>query len=60
MAAHVFGSMSKRAAERIKEDMDAFGSARLADVEAAQREILEVALRLDAEGQISLEAGQDG
>jgi flagellar motor switch protein FliG len=60
MTAHVFGSMSKRAAERIKEDMDAFGSARLADVEAAQREILEVALRLDAEGQISLEAGQDG
>jgi flagellar motor switch protein FliG len=60
MTAHVFGSMSKRAAERIKEDMDAFGTARLADVEAAQREILEVALRLDAEGQISLETGQDG
>jgi flagellar motor switch protein FliG len=60
MTNHVFGSMSKRAAERIKEDMDAFGTARLADVEAAQREILEVALRLDAEGQISLESGQDG
>ncbi len=57
MTNHVFGSMSKRAAERIKEDMDAFGTARLADVEAAQREILEVALRLDAEGQISLESG---
>jgi len=40
--------------------MDAFGSARLADVEAAQSEILEVALRLDAEGQISLETGGDG
>jgi flagellar motor switch protein FliG len=60
MTSHVFSSMSKRAAERIKEDMDAFGTARLADVEAAQREILEVALRLDAEGQISLETGQDG
>lgn len=60
MTSHVFGSMSKRAAERIKEDMDAMGSARLSDVEAAQREILEVALRLDAEGQISLESGQDG
>jgi flagellar motor switch protein FliG len=57
MTNHVFGSMSKRAAERIKEDMEAFGTARLADVEAAQREILEVALRLDAEGQISLESG---
>jgi flagellar motor switch protein FliG len=60
MTNHVFGSMSKRAAERIKEDMEAFGTARLADVEAAQREILEVALRLDAEGQISLETNQDG
>jgi flagellar motor switch protein FliG len=60
MTNHVFGSMSKRAAERIREDMEALGSARLSDVEAAQREILEVALRLDAEGQISLETGQDG
>jgi flagellar motor switch protein FliG len=60
MTNHVFGSMSKRAAERIREDMDAFGTARLADVEAAQREILEVALRLDAEGQISLETSEDG
>lgn len=60
MTSHVFGSMSKRAAERIKEDMEALGSARLSDVEAAQREILEVALRLDAEGQISLETNQDG
>lgn len=55
MTSHVFSSMSKRAADRIKEDMEALGTARLADVEAAQREILEVALRLDAEGQISLE-----
>lgn len=52
---HVFTSMSKRAAERIREDMDAMGGVRLADVEAAQREIVEVALRLDAEGTISLE-----
>ena len=52
---HVFTSMSKRAAERIREDMDSVGGVRLADVEAAQREIVEVALRLDAEGTISLE-----
>ncbi len=52
---HVFTSMSKRAAERIKEDMESMGGVRLADVEAAQREIVEVALRLDAEGTISLE-----
>jgi flagellar motor switch protein FliG len=52
---HIFTSMSKRAAERIKEDMEVMGGIRLADVEAAQREIVEVALRLDAEGTISLE-----
>jgi flagellar motor switch protein FliG len=52
---HIFASMSKRAAERIKEDMEIMGGVRLSDVEAAQREIVEVALRLDAEGTISLE-----
>ncbi|HEY3255944.1 MAG TPA: FliG C-terminal domain-containing protein [Polyangiaceae bacterium] len=56
LRAHIFTSMSKRAAERIKEDMEVMGGVRLADVEAAQREIVEVALRLDAEGTISLEA----
>lgn len=60
MKNHVFSGMSKRAGERIKEDMEALGTARLADVEAAQREILEIALRLDAEGQISLGDSEDG
>ncbi len=55
----IFNSMSKRAAERIKEDMDIMGGVRLSDVEAAQREIVEVALRLDAEGTISLENNQN-
>jgi flagellar motor switch protein FliG len=55
MRNHIFTSMSKRAAERIKEDMEIMGGVRLADVEGAQREIVEVALRLDAEGTISLE-----
>jgi flagellar motor switch protein FliG len=54
MKTHIFSGMSKRAGERIKEDMEALATTRLADVEAAQREILEIALRLDAEGQISL------
>jgi flagellar motor switch protein FliG len=53
---HVFSSMSRRAAERIREDMELLGGVRLADVEAAQREIVEVALRLEAEGGISLDS----
>jgi flagellar motor switch protein FliG len=56
---HIFSSMSKRAADRIREDMDLLGGVRLADVEAAQSEIVEVALRLESEGAISLE-GQEG
>jgi len=59
LKAHIFASMSKRAAERIKEDMEIMGGVRLSDVEAAQREIVEVALRLDAEGTISLENNQN-
>ncbi len=51
----IFRSMSKRAADRIREDMEMMGGVRLADVEAAQQEIVEIALRLDAEGTISLE-----
>jgi flagellar motor switch protein FliG len=52
---HVFSSMSKRAGERIKEDMEILGNPRLADVESAQREIMEIAMRLNSEGTISLE-----
>lgn len=55
----VFESMSKRAAERIKEDMEILGSVRLAEVESAQREIVETALRLDKEGTIQLNTEGD-
>ncbi len=52
---HIFSSMSKRAADRLKEDLEILGGVKLADVEAAQREIVEQALMLAAEGVISLE-----
>lgn len=51
----IFSSMSKRAAERLREDLQILGGVRLAEVEAAQREIVEQALTLAAEGVISLE-----
>jgi flagellar motor switch protein FliG len=57
MKEHIFSSLSKRAAERIKEDLEIMGGVRLADVEAAQQEIVEAALRLEAEGVISLDSG---
>lgn len=48
----VYGSMSARAAELIRDDLEALGHVRLADVEAAQREIVDIALRLESEGTI--------
>ena len=50
----VFGNMSSRAAEMLREDLEAKGPVRLKDVEAAQKEILEVATRMADAGDISL------
>lgn len=58
MREHIFSGMSKRAAERIREDLELLGAVRLSEVEEAQREIVEVALRLEAEGALFL--GSDG
>ncbi len=50
----IFRNMSKRAAEMLKDDLDAKGPVRLAEVEEAQKEVLTVALRMGEEGTISL------
>jgi flagellar motor switch protein FliG len=55
----IFKNMSKRAVEILKDDISAKGPVRLSDVEAAQKEILGVALRLAEEGTITLAAGGD-
>jgi len=47
-------NMSKRAAEMLAEDMEAKGPVRLADVEAAQKDILAAARRLAESGEIVL------
>lgn len=56
--AKVFKNMSERAAALLKEEMEASGPVRLREVEAAQKEIVEIARRLEAEGQILLAAGE--
>ncbi|MEM7209367.1 MAG: flagellar motor switch protein FliG [Pseudomonadota bacterium] len=53
----VLKNMSSRAAEMLAEDMDAKGPVRLSEVEEAQKEILIVARRLEAEGTIMLGGG---
>ena len=52
-------NMSKRAAQMLEEDMETQGPVRLSEVEAAQREILNVARRLADEGQVMLGGTDD-
>ncbi|MFP4335895.1 MAG: flagellar motor switch protein FliG [Wenzhouxiangella sp.] len=47
-------NMSKRAAEMLTEDLEAKGPVRLSEVEAAQKEILAAARRLEEQGEINL------
>jgi len=50
----IFSNMSSRAAEMMREDLDAKGPVRLKDVEEAQKAILETATRMAESGEISL------
>lgn len=58
VAEKITSNISKRAAEILKEDIEALGPVRLADVEAAQKEILAIARKLADEGEISLMGGK--
>lgn len=53
----VFKNMSQRAAEMLKDDMEARGPVKLSDVEAAQKEILTVARRMAEAGTLNLGGG---
>ncbi|MGP0096131.1 MAG: flagellar motor switch protein FliG [Terriglobales bacterium] len=52
----VFKSMSSRAVDMLKEDMEVLGAVRAKDVNQAQREIVDVARRLETEGKLVLSA----
>jgi flagellar motor switch protein FliG len=54
----IMRNMSKRAAEILRDDMEARGPVKLVEVEAAQKEIVIIAQRLAEEGTISL-GGKD-
>lgn len=58
----VFKNMSSRAAEALKEDLEAKGPVRLSEVEAEQKEILKIVRKLVDEGQIVLggKGGDEG
>jgi flagellar motor switch protein FliG len=56
----IFKNMSQRAAEMLREDLEAKGPVRLSEVENEQKEILKIARRLAEEGQIQLGGGGEG
>jgi flagellar motor switch protein FliG len=51
---HFLSLMSQRAAEMLKEDMEALGQVRIKDVESAQQQIIATVRVLESEGVISL------
>ncbi len=53
----IFRNISKRAADLLRDDLEAMGPVRLSDVEAAQQEIVNIAKRLEAEGKIMISRG---
>ncbi len=50
----IFKNMSQRAAETLREELEAKGPVRLSEVEGEQKEILKIVRRLTDEGQITL------
>ena len=52
----IYGGLSKRAAEGLKEEIDLLGPVRLKDVETAQDTIIQAVRKLEEEGLISLDS----
>ena len=48
----IYGNMSERASQLIKEDMEYMGPVRLSDVESAQQKIVDIVRRLEDAGEI--------
>jgi flagellar motor switch protein FliG len=51
---HIFSTMSARATEMMKEDIESLGPVRIKEVETAQQQIIAVVRQLESEGVISL------
>ena len=52
--------MSQRAAEILRDDMEASGPVKVSEVEAAQKDILTIARRMSDAGEITLGGGGEG
>lgn len=59
MKEKIFGNLSERAADMLREDMEVMGPVKLSEVEEAQQELIKTAKRLEAEGRIVLSKGKE-
>ncbi|NLU50288.1 MAG: flagellar motor switch protein FliG [Syntrophomonadaceae bacterium] len=57
VSAKIFGNMSKRAAEMLREDIEFMGPVRLRDVEEAQQRIVNIIRKLEEAGEIVVARG---
>ena len=53
----IFANMSARAADMIKDDLEAMGPVRLSEVELMQQSIVKIAMKLEEEGKLVLGTG---
>ncbi|NOQ15471.1 MAG: flagellar motor switch protein FliG, partial [Methyloprofundus sp.] len=53
----IFGNMSKRAAEMLRDDLEAAPPTKLSEVEQSQKDILSIARKLADSGEIALGSG---
>jgi flagellar motor switch protein FliG len=53
----IFANMSARAADMIRDDLEALGPVRLSEVEAMQQTIVKIAMKLEEEGKLVLGKG---
>jgi len=59
MREKIFGNLSTRAGEMLREDMEVMGPVKLSEVETAQQNMIRVARELDADGKIVLAKGKE-
>jgi len=57
MKQKIFSNMSERAADMIRDDLDAMGPVRLSEVEVMQQSIVKIAMKLEEEGKLVLGTG---
>ncbi len=55
LKAKIFGNMSERAAQLIKEDMQFMGPVKISDVESAQQRIVDIVRRLEEAGEVVIQ-----